>query len=176
MARRQPRLASLDAPLVLFDVPILAASVAGADAVDTRTLRVLPPFELTEDPEHQQQAGELVKRLATAWRRPTLSEIRLRSVASAFIAAWRRRATLVTNDPLIWAAAEPAGHPHRITVEGVLAVALRASRDRVLAPEDACRLYARVAATVVGSTPGWPTSDADAIVRWAADAALGVVP
>lgn len=159
-----------------------AGGAAGADieAPDLpRPVGVTPPGR---SDAQLREIAETTAALGRAWLGPLTSEIRARSLATAYAAAAQHGIPIATNALEVWriarARAGLAGTAG--LVAGTAELLLYLVGCGVMEPDAAWDAYGSLVETIAGTTPGWPLHPApqrdrtrNAFLGWAEEARAG---
>lgn len=159
-----------------------AGGAAGADLEAPELPSPLGIADPGMDDAELREIAETSAALGQAWAGPGVSEIRARSLATAYAAAARHGVPIATNALEVWrisrgrtALAGKIG-----LVGGTAELMLYLVSCGEIEPEEAWEAYRSLVGTIAGSTPGWslhPAPQADrtkeAFLAWASEAQGG---
>ena len=157
----------------------------GAAGADLDTPELPSPLGIADPSMNDAELREIAETTAAlgqAWAGPGVSEIRARSLASAYAAAVRHGVPIATNALEVWrisrgrtALAGTSG-----LVGGTAELMLYLVSCGQMEPEEAWEAYRSLVGTIAGSTPGWslhPAPQADraraTFLGWASEAQGG---
>lgn len=159
-----------------------AGGTAGADLEAPELPSPLGIAEPGRSDTELREIAETTVALGRAWAGPGVSEIRARSLATAYAAAARHGVPIATNALEVWRISRGRTGLAGTTglVGGTAELMLYLVSCGALEPEEAWVAYRSLAGTIAGFTPGWslhPAPEADrtreAFLGWASEAQGG---
>lgn len=130
-----------------------ADEIRGADAAKSTIMPAITPID-AGDSGSSQLLNEQIEALAHAWAGGSLSEVAVRSAATAFAIAKHRSVPLLSHRAPIVRAATASDGTRRVDCVGGADLAIWLARSH-LEPAHAWEFYEQLSATIAGEQHGW---------------------